>query len=113
LYCYTEVEKGTAPLPKYCLYEDDKGSWRIQAIPLTPSSFENRKPLPKAWMGIRDTALDELSGIDVGALYKLNPVDSWRAFLSLLRAACVLRSDKPASVTTHRLKAVWFQPLSL
>ena len=41
----------------------DKGSWRIQAIGLTPSSFENRKPLPAAWRGIRDAALDEVSGV--------------------------------------------------
>ena len=59
-----EAERGTSPLPKYALYEDDKGNWRIQAIPLTPSSFENRKPLPAAWRGIRDSALDELSGIE-------------------------------------------------
>jgi len=61
-----EAEKGTDPLPKYALYEDDKGNWRIQAIPLTPSSFENRKPLPSAWRGVRDDALSELSGIPGG-----------------------------------------------
>ena len=59
-----EGERGTDPLPKYALYEDDKGNWRIQAIPTTPSSFENRKPLPAAWRGVRDGALDELSGIE-------------------------------------------------
>jgi hypothetical protein len=59
-----EAERGTDPLPKYALYEDTGGAWRIQAIPLTPNSFENRKPLPKAWQGVRDGALDAVSGID-------------------------------------------------
>ena len=59
-----EEEKGTNPLPKYALFEDSSGAWRIQAIPLTPNSFENRKPLPAAWRGVRDAALDEVSGIE-------------------------------------------------
>ena len=59
-----EEEKGADPKPLYALYEDDKGAWRIQAIPLTPSSFENRKPLPAAWRGVRDAELDKVSGID-------------------------------------------------
>ena len=50
-------------MPKYTLFEDDKGNWRVQAIPLTPTSFDNRRPLPAAWRGIRDEALDELSGV--------------------------------------------------
>ena len=61
-----ESERGTDPLPKYMLYEDDKGAWRIQAIPLTPSAFENRKPLPATWRGVRDAALDEVTGIEGG-----------------------------------------------
>jgi uncharacterized UPF0160 family protein len=31
---------------------------------LTPSSFDNRRPLPAAWRGIRDAELDALSGVD-------------------------------------------------
>ena len=61
-----ESERGTDPLPKYVLYEDDKGAWRIQAIPTTPSAFENRKPLPAAWRGVRDAALDEVAGVEGG-----------------------------------------------
>ena len=59
-----EEERGTDPLPKYALFEDSSGAWRIQAIPLTPNAFENRKPLPAAWRGVRDAALDEVSGIE-------------------------------------------------
>ena len=59
-----EEERGMTTLPKYVLYDDGKGSWRVQAIPETPSSFNSRRGLPKAWRGVRDDALSELSGID-------------------------------------------------
>lgn len=38
-------------------------SWRVQAVSVTPSSFENRKSLPEAWRGLRDAELSEKSGI--------------------------------------------------
>lgn len=50
--------------PLYVLYPDESGSnWRIQAVPVSPDSFESRKALPQAWCGIRDEALSQLSGI--------------------------------------------------
>jgi len=59
-----ESERKPEPLPKYVLFEDDKGQWRIQAIPLTPNAFENRRPLPSAWRGVRDAELDKVTGIE-------------------------------------------------
>lgn len=50
-------------VPLYVLYPDDAGSWRIQAIPVSPSSFDSRKPLPEPWRGVRDDALSDLIGI--------------------------------------------------
>ncbi|CAD7934680.1 unnamed protein product [Amoebophrya sp. A120] len=45
----------------YCIFPDSRsGSFRIQAVPKIRGSFENRKPLPKPWRGVRD---DELSGV--------------------------------------------------
>ena len=38
-------------------------AWRVQTVPVEPGSFQSRKPLPKAWMGIRDQELDKVSGI--------------------------------------------------
>jgi uncharacterized UPF0160 family protein len=32
-------------------------------VSVGPGSFENRRPLPSAWRGVRDAALSELSGI--------------------------------------------------
>ena len=45
------------------MYQDEKGGWRIQAVPVTPSSFDQRLSLPEAWRGLRDAALSEKSGV--------------------------------------------------
>ncbi|KAJ3019854.1 hypothetical protein HKX48_001683 [Thoreauomyces humboldtii] len=51
----------------YVLYEDDTAKqWRIQAVSVTPESFQSRKPLPEPWRGIRDQALSDLTGIPGG-----------------------------------------------
>jgi len=51
----------------YVLYADEAGgSWRVQAIPVSPESFESRKPLPEAWRGLRDEQLSEVTGIPGG-----------------------------------------------
>lgn len=45
------------------LQDDRGGQWRVQAVSVAPASFQNRKSLPKAWQGLRDEQLSELSGI--------------------------------------------------
>ncbi|ETW87238.1 hypothetical protein HETIRDRAFT_59247 [Heterobasidion irregulare TC 32-1] len=53
--------------PFYVLYPDETGgNWRIQAVPVSPESFESRKALPEAWRGVRDDDLSRVSGIDGG-----------------------------------------------
>lgn len=52
----------------YVLYQDTGGSWRIQAVPADPTSFESRKKLPAAWRGVRDEALSALVGVP-GAVF--------------------------------------------
>lgn len=52
----------------YVLYQDTGGSWRIQAVPQDPTSFESRKKLPEAWRGVRDEALSALVGVP-GAIF--------------------------------------------
>jgi uncharacterized UPF0160 family protein len=51
------------PKALYVLYQDSRGGWRVQCVPESPNSFVSRKPLPKAWRGVRDEELSELSGI--------------------------------------------------
>tara|TARA_R110000737_G_scaffold343675_1_gene369893 strand:+ start:367 stop:1248 length:882 start_codon:yes stop_codon:yes gene_type:complete len=48
----------------YMVYPSGSGPWRIQTVPVEPGSFEDRKPLPKAWAGLSDQALQDVTGID-------------------------------------------------
>jgi uncharacterized UPF0160 family protein len=48
----------------YIVYPSQTGQWRIQTVPVEPGSFEDRKPLPKAWAGLSDKDLQEVTGID-------------------------------------------------
>ena len=51
----------------YVVYPDEfSGNWRVQAVPLSPESFESRKALPEVWRGGRDEELSKVSGIDGG-----------------------------------------------
>ncbi|CAN1254717.1 MYG1 protein [Linum perenne] len=59
-----EEEMKIEPSIKYVLYEDDRSKqWRIQAVAVSPESFESRKPLPAEWRGFRDEELSKQSGI--------------------------------------------------
>jgi uncharacterized UPF0160 family protein len=50
--------------PLYVLYpEESSPKWRIQAVPINPDSFENRKALPEAWRGLRDGELSSTTGV--------------------------------------------------
>jgi len=57
-----ELEK--EPNTLYVVFQDSRGTYRVQAVPKEQGSFENRKPLPAPWRGLRDTDLDGASGID-------------------------------------------------
>lgn len=53
--------------PLYVIYPDELGgNWRVQAVPVSPESFESRKALPEAWRGLRDEELSKVSGIEGG-----------------------------------------------
>nr|XP_013189938.1 unnamed protein product [Amyelois transitella] len=59
-----ENEMGIGHEIKYVLFNDKPKSWRIQAVPLEPTSFVTRKPLHKSWWGVRDELLSDVSGIE-------------------------------------------------
>jgi len=62
-----EGEAGSSPGEVlYVTFQDRRGGWRVQAVPATLGSFENRKPLPKAWRGLRDAELSAAVGIEDG-----------------------------------------------
>ncbi|CAM9275139.1 unnamed protein product [Lampetra fluviatilis] len=48
---------------KYAIFTDQKGSWRVQCVPVAVHSFENRLSLPESWRGLRDEALSSHCGI--------------------------------------------------
>lgn len=51
---------------KYILYDDARGSWRIQAVPIEDGSFTSRQKLPEAWRGVKGADLDSLTGVEGG-----------------------------------------------
>ena len=51
--------------PFYVIYPDETGgNWRIQAVSVSPESFESRKALPETWRGVRDEDLSRVTGIE-------------------------------------------------
>ncbi|KAG6870680.1 hypothetical protein C0992_012679, partial [Termitomyces sp. T32_za158] len=51
----------------YVVYPDETANnWRVQAVPVSPESFESRKALPEEWRGLRDEELSKVSGIPGG-----------------------------------------------
>jgi uncharacterized UPF0160 family protein len=59
-----EAELGIEGVITYVLFKDQGGSWRVQTVPLTASSFDSRLMLPEPWRGVRDKELGLLIGID-------------------------------------------------
>lgn len=51
----------------YVVYEDETSkSWRVQSVPVATESFESRKLLPEEWRGLRDSELDQVTGVEGG-----------------------------------------------
>jgi len=58
-----EKELGIVGQIELALFADNSGAWRIQSVPIEGRDFDNRRPLPKEWRGLRDAELSEKSGI--------------------------------------------------
>ena len=51
--------------PFYVIYPDETaGNWRVQAVSVSPESFESRKALPESWRGVRDEELSRVANIE-------------------------------------------------
>ena len=59
-----EEENNQVGKIKFAFFKDDRGLWRVQAIPLRNSPFENRISLAKAWRGLRGEELKKVSGFE-------------------------------------------------
>lgn len=47
----------------YAIYPSNRGGYGVQAIQKQKGSFENRKPLPEEWAGLKDEELQKVSGV--------------------------------------------------
>lgn len=48
---------------EFVLFPGLDESWRIVAIPPAPDSFDQKRPLPEAWAGLTDEALEAVVGV--------------------------------------------------
>ena len=53
-----------APGALYVTFRDETGKHMVQCVPDKPGSFQQRKPLPEAWAGLRDEELQKLTGVE-------------------------------------------------
>lgn len=50
--------------PLYVVFPGPGGrQWMVQQVATAPGSFAGRKPLPEAWAGLRDAAIQEATGV--------------------------------------------------
>ena len=47
----------------YVVFPSSRGGYNVYAVPLELGSFENRKTLPKEWRGLRDSELQNVTGV--------------------------------------------------
>lgn len=60
---WQEVVVTEAPSALFVCFPSETGDWRIQAIPPTLGSFEQRRSLPAEWAGKRGADLAQLTGV--------------------------------------------------
>lgn len=58
-----EREAGIGGLVKFVLYTDQAGMWRVQAVTVEGTLFENRVSLLEPWRGLKDVELSEKAAI--------------------------------------------------
>jgi uncharacterized UPF0160 family protein len=57
------------PEPQFVIYLGRNGLWRAEGVPVKANEFFNRRQyFPRAWSGLRDEALQEVTGVR-GALF--------------------------------------------
>ncbi|XP_074258783.1 MYG1 exonuclease isoform X2 [Saimiri boliviensis] len=95
------LESGLSPpvAIMFVIYTDQAGQWRVQSVPKELHSFQSRLPLPEPWRGLRDKALDQVSGIPgcifVHASGFIGGHCTREGALSMARATLAQRSHLP------------------
>ncbi|XP_021106251.1 UPF0160 protein MYG1, mitochondrial isoform X3 [Heterocephalus glaber] len=97
------LESGLSPpqTTAFVIYTDQAGQWRVQCVPKELHSFQSRLPLPELWRGLRDEALDQVSGIPgcifVHASGFIGGHHTREGALSMARATLAQRSIPPTN----------------
>ncbi|KAG9222835.1 hypothetical protein CCMSSC00406_0000476 [Pleurotus cornucopiae] len=95
----------------YVVYPDEMaGAWRIQAVPVSPESFQSRKALPEAWRGLRDDELSSVSKIEGGIFVHASGFiggESLHAVMNLIRFEPSLTRFHLFLQATRPRKAPW------
>ncbi|KAI2623758.1 putative UPF0160 protein C27H6.8 [Xylaria nigripes] len=89
--------------PLYVLFPETPrpdSRWRIQAVPVSRDSFQSRKPLPTPWRGMRDEALDEITGVP-GCIFThasgfIGGAKTYEGALALAEKACLYEEKTEA-----------------
>jgi uncharacterized UPF0160 family protein len=82
-------------LVKFVLYQDAASMWRVQAVTLEGTAFENRLSLPEAWRGLRDADLVQATG-GAGIAHAagfIGGADSYEAALQMAITTLALRDE--------------------
>lgn len=58
------LEIDTAEKVLYVVFPAARGGYNVQQVPKSAGSMEGRLPLPKAWAGLRDQELRDITGVD-------------------------------------------------
>ena len=48
----------------YIIFPSNRGGYSVYAVPISKDSFESRKLFPIEWSGLRDEALQKVTGIE-------------------------------------------------
>ena len=48
----------------YAVFKSNRNGYNVRAIPAKLGSFENRKPLPLSWRGLRNEELQRVTGVE-------------------------------------------------
>ena len=91
MQCYV-VQRVTQPSSR--TQDEREKKWRVQAVPVSAGSFQNRRSLPAAWRGLRGEELSAAATIPglvfVHASGFIGGTDTHAAAVEIARRALVL-----------------------
>lgn len=95
-------EAGGAKHPtEWVIHPGMDGSWRVLAIPPVENSFGQKRPLPAAWAGLTDGALEAATGVPGARFCHKNlfiaVFETFDGLMQAMEAAGLLRGPRPSA----------------